>query len=87
MSSGASARASACCRSWQARANLIWLSDARYQEDFGNSLYGQAFSSLTSTAGSVFVTDLTLAMPGCEAVGDYLVLKNLVLDLNMAAAN
>lgn len=43
--------------------------------------------TLTSTAGSVFVTDLTLAMPDCEAVGDYLVLKNLVLDLNMAAAN
>ncbi len=36
---------------WQARANLIWLSDARYQEDFGNSLYGQAYSSVTSTAG------------------------------------
>lgn len=43
--------------------------------------------TLTSTGGSVFVTDLTLAMPGCDAVGDYLVLKNLVLDLNMAAAN
>ncbi len=38
-------------RHWQARANLIWLSDARYQEDFGNSLYGQAASSVTSTAG------------------------------------
>jgi len=38
-------------RHWQARANLIWLSDARYQEDFGNSLYGQAYSSVTSTAG------------------------------------
>lgn len=43
--------------------------------------------TLTSTGGSVFVTDLTLAMPDCDAVGDYLVLKNLVLDLNMAAAN
>ena len=43
--------------------------------------------TLTSTGGSVFVTDLTLAMPECEAIGDYLVLKNLVLDLNMAAAN
>ena len=36
---------------WQARANLRWLSDARYQEDFGSSLYGQAYSSVTSTAG------------------------------------
>ncbi|NEY90030.1 hypothetical protein [Tabrizicola oligotrophica] len=43
--------------------------------------------TLTSTGGTVFVTDLTLAMPQCDAVGDYLVLKNLVLDLNMAAAN
>ena len=43
--------------------------------------------TLTSTGGSVFVTDLTLAMPECDAIGDYLVLKNLVLDLNMAAAN
>lgn len=43
--------------------------------------------TLTSTGGSVFVTDLSLAMPDCDAVGDYLVLKNLVLDLNMAAAN
>lgn len=43
--------------------------------------------TLTSIGGSVFVTDLTLAMPECDAVGDYLVLKNLVLDLNMAAAN
>lgn len=43
--------------------------------------------TLTSTGGSVFVTDLTLAMPACDAIGDFLVLKNLVLDLNMAAAN
>ena len=43
--------------------------------------------TLTSSGGSVFVTDLTLAMPDCDALGDYLVLKNLVLDLNMAAAN
>lgn len=43
--------------------------------------------TLTSTGGSVFVTDLTLAMPGCDAIGDYMVLKNLVLDLNMAAVN
>lgn len=43
--------------------------------------------TLTSTGGSVFVTDLALSMPDCDAVGDYLVLKNLVLDLNMAAVN
>lgn len=43
--------------------------------------------TLNSAGGRVFVTDLTVAMPECAAKGDYLVLKNLVLDLNMAAAN
>jgi hypothetical protein len=43
--------------------------------------------TLSSSGGSVFVTDLTLAMPECHAVGDYLVLKNLFLDLNMASLN
>ena len=43
--------------------------------------------TLNSAGGSVFVTDLTVAMPECAAMGDYLVLKNLALDLNMAAAN
>jgi hypothetical protein len=43
--------------------------------------------TLSSSGGSVFVTDLTLAMPDCDAVGDYLVLKNLFLDLNMASLN
>lgn len=36
---------------WQARANLNWITDERYLEDFGNSLYGQAAYSMTSTAG------------------------------------
>ncbi len=43
--------------------------------------------TLNSAGGRVFVTDLTVAMPECAAKGDYLVLNNLVLDLNMAAAN
>jgi hypothetical protein len=43
--------------------------------------------TLSSSGGGVFVTDLTLAMPECDAVGDYLVLKNLFLDLNMASLN
>ena len=38
-------------RIWQARANLTWISDSRYTEDFSNSLYGQAISSIVSTAG------------------------------------
>lgn len=36
---------------WQARANLLWISDSRYLEDFSNSLYGLSMSSITSTLG------------------------------------
>lgn len=43
--------------------------------------------TLTSIGGEAYVTDLTLAMPECDAIGDYLVLKNLVLDLNIASVN
>jgi LPS-assembly protein len=38
-------------RIWQARANLTWISDSRYTEDFNNSLYGQAVTSINSSAG------------------------------------
>lgn len=41
--------------------------------------------TLFSAEGSVMVNDLTVAMPGCDAIGDYLVLKNLVPDMNIAA--
>lgn len=37
--------------------------------------------------GSVEITDLTMAMPDCDAVGDILVLKNLLQDMTLAAAN
>ena len=50
----------------------------------GRELLGE---TLSSVAGKVQVTDLTVAMPECDAVGDYLVLKNLVPDLNIASAN
>lgn len=36
---------------WQARTSLAWISDERYLEDMGNSLYGQSATMLTSTAG------------------------------------
>ena len=36
---------------WQARANVAWVSDSRYVEDFSNSLYGASATSLTSTIG------------------------------------
>ena len=49
----------------------------------GRELLGE---TLNSIGGKVYVTDLTLAMPDCSAIGDYMVLKNLVLDLNIAAS-
>lgn len=36
---------------WQARTDLSWISDPRYIEDSGNSLYGAAPTSLSSTIG------------------------------------
>ncbi|MES2433230.1 MAG: hypothetical protein V4586_05325 [Pseudomonadota bacterium] len=50
----------------------------------GRELLGQ---TLQTTAGAVKVSDMSLAMPECDAVGDYLVLKNLVPDMTIAAAN
>ncbi|MGB8813196.1 MAG: hypothetical protein WCC57_08420 [Paracoccaceae bacterium] len=48
----------------------------------GRELLGE---TLTSFGGEVIVTDLTVAMPDCEAAGDILVLKNLVPDMKIAA--
>ena len=38
-------------RTWYARANLGWVSDPHYLEDFSNSLYAVSQYSLTSSAG------------------------------------
>ena len=38
-------------QTWQARANLAWISDTRYIEDFSNSLYGVSSTSINSTLG------------------------------------
>lgn len=48
----------------------------------GRELLGE---TLTSMGGEVFITDLTVAMPDCEAAGDILVLKNLVPEMKLAA--
>lgn len=50
----------------------------------GREVLGQ---TLQTTADAVKVSDMSLAMPECDAVGDYLVLKNLVPDMTIAAAN
>lgn len=43
--------------------------------------------TLNSVGGRTEITDLTLAMPACDAIGDYLVLNNPAPDMNIAAAN
>jgi hypothetical protein len=35
--------------------------------------------------GRVSVIELTFTLPGCDAVGDYLVLQNLLHDLRVAS--
>ena len=49
---------------------------------------GQPVEAITlemTRAGAVTVTPITLTLPSCEAVGDYLVLQNLFQDLTVAA--
>lgn len=50
----------------------------------GRELLGE---TLTSMAGKVSVADLSVSMPECSAVGDYLVLKNLVPEMNIASSD
>ena len=48
----------------------------------GNDLLGETISS---RADKVVITDLTLTMPECSGIGDFLVLKNLASDMKIAA--
>lgn len=41
--------------------------------------------TIASNGGRVEITDLTLAMPDCSGIGDFLVLKNLASDMKIAA--
>lgn len=50
----------------------------------GRELLGE---TLVSEAGRARVSELNVAMPGCEAKGDILVLRNLAEDMKIAAAN
>ncbi len=50
----------------------------------GRELLGE---TIALQAGTVTVKDLTLAMPGCEALGDILVLKNPGQDVTLAATD
>jgi hypothetical protein len=53
-------------------------------ETCGREIIGE---TLSSEGGVVKVNDLSMFMPGCDAIGDYLVLKNPAQDLKLAAAN
>lgn len=50
----------------------------------GRELIGETLSSI---GGAAKTTDLTLAMPECDGIGDYLVLNNLAPDLKITAEN
>jgi hypothetical protein len=62
----------------------IMIEAAVTEATCGRELLGETIMTL---AGEVYITELTLAMPECDAVGDILVLKNLLTDLTIAAAN
>ena len=68
-----------------AKANPeIVLEAAVTEATCGREVLGQ---TLQTAAGAVNVSDIALAMPDCDAVGDYLVLKNLVPDMTIADAH
>ena len=67
-----------------AQTSDVVIEAAVTQATCGREILGE---TLASVAGSVTVTDLTLTMPGCDAVGDFLVLNNLASDLTLAAAD
>jgi len=60
----------------------ILVEAAVLDENCGKDLLADV---LESHDGRVRVTDLTLAMPECSGVGDFLVLKNLASDMKIAA--
>lgn len=49
----------------------------------GQEIAAQAIQ--VSPGGPPFATDLTMTLPGCEAVGEYILLSNMLLDLTLAA--
>lgn len=50
----------------------------------GQDLLGE---TLNVAGGAVALSDLSVTMPGCDAAGDFLLLKNLVPDMTLASAN
>lgn len=64
----------------QARVEVI-VEAAVTETTCNRDLLGE---TITSVGGKVTVTDLTVATPPCDAVGDILVLKNLAPDVKIA---
>ena len=62
----------------------VVLEAAVTKQTCGREILGE---TLMSEEGSVEITDLNLAMPDCDGVGDILVLKNLMQNMKLAAAN
>ena len=50
----------------------------------GQDLLGE---TLNVAGGAVALSDLSVTMPGCDAAGDFLLMKNLVPDMTLASAN
>ncbi|MFN4130601.1 MAG: hypothetical protein ACK4GC_12435 [Paracoccaceae bacterium] len=65
-----------------ASAELL-LEAAVTQATCGREILGEA---ILARGGSVEVVDLTLAMPDCDAIGDFVILKNLLQDMTLATA-
>lgn len=65
-----------------ARTTTLVVEAAVTGETCGHDLLGEVISS---TAGRATKVDLTLAMPDCSGVGDFLVLKNLDEGMKIAA--
>jgi len=65
-----------------ARTTTVVVEAAVTAETCGHDLLGEVISSV---GGQVAKVDLTLAMPDCSAVGDFLVLKNLDAGVKIAA--
>ncbi|MFM7444918.1 MAG: hypothetical protein ACKO2N_13605 [Tabrizicola sp.] len=72
---------------WPADSSIaadVMLEAEVTEKTCGRELLGEA---LALEAGSVDITELTLAMPGCDALGDILVLKNPGQDVTLSASN
>jgi hypothetical protein len=50
----------------------------------GQDLLGE---TLNVAGGAVVLADLFVTMPGCDAAGGFLLLKNLVQDMTLGSAN